>query len=139
MFLHVSVSLFKGDLPHCMLGYTLPRTRGRHPSGPGTPPEQTIPPAWEIRATSGRYASYWNAILLVFTQKSLMYSREMYSTLVRKIKEGLMVKYKTKTKQFHAVFGKIRQNLYVAPPLGWHPLLRGILYPPPCFGLSIDL
>ena len=39
-----------------------------------SPPEQTPPPrsrhpprhraCWEIRSTSGRYASYWNAILL---------------------------------------------------------------------------
>ena len=38
--------------------------------GAGTnppPPEQTLPlhcACWEIRPTSGRYASYWNAILL---------------------------------------------------------------------------
>ena len=41
-----------------------PRTRGRHP--PRTrgrhPPWHSA--CWEIRATSGRYASYWNAILL---------------------------------------------------------------------------
>ena len=77
------------DLPHCMLGYppgTRDRnpSRGRHPPGPevGTPPSWSRPPprkqrqapsqeqtppkssaCWEIRATSGRYASYWNAIL----------------------------------------------------------------------------
>ena len=38
------------------------------PSGPGTPsPRPGTPRAsacWEIRSTSGRYASYWNAILL---------------------------------------------------------------------------
>ena len=31
-----------------------------------TPQKQTFPPrkaCWEIRSTSGRYASYWNAIL----------------------------------------------------------------------------
>ena len=36
------------------------------PQGPGTPPRTTYPPCsacWEIRATSGRYASYWNAFL----------------------------------------------------------------------------
>ena len=48
MFLHVSVILFTGGLPHCMLGYRdPPGTRGRHPpSGPGTPRplEQTSPP-----------------------------------------------------------------------------------------------
>ena len=40
-----------------------------HPLGPGTPPwDQVHPPqhraCWEIRPTRGRYASYWNAILL---------------------------------------------------------------------------
>ena len=42
------------------------------PPGPGTPWEKTPPwsrppkssACWEIRSTSGRYASYWNAILL---------------------------------------------------------------------------
>ena len=38
-----------------------------HPPGPSTPPRPGTPPSsacWEIRATSGRYASYWNAFLL---------------------------------------------------------------------------
>ena len=61
---------------------TTPRTRYTpqdqvHPPGPGTPPgtrytplpDQVHPPPGssacrEIRATSGRYASYWNAFLL---------------------------------------------------------------------------
>ena len=50
-----------GCLPQCMLGYT--------PRGQTSPQEQTPPAAdppgssacWEIRATRGRYASYWNA------------------------------------------------------------------------------
>ena len=62
MFLHVSVILFTGGLPHCMLGYTPPGTRGRYPpQGPGTPqsrhprdqrqappprPQDQVPP-WE--------------------------------------------------------------------------------------------
>ena len=54
-----------------------------HPQGPGTPPrtrytpDQVHPPprdqvhprsnaCWEIRATSGQYASYWNAFLFIF-------------------------------------------------------------------------
>ena len=46
--------------------YTPPRPGT--PPGPGTPPDQYTPPprssaCWEIRATSGRYASYWNAFL----------------------------------------------------------------------------
>ena len=41
-----------------------PRKRGRHtPPGANTPPPRHSA-CWEIRATSGRYASYWNAILL---------------------------------------------------------------------------
>ena len=49
-------------------GQTPPGTR--HPSLEQTPPPpQSRPPrssaCWEIRSTSGRYASYWNAILLL--------------------------------------------------------------------------
>ena len=41
-----------------------------HPPKPGTPPKTryTSPGSsacWEIQATSGRYASYWNAFLLI--------------------------------------------------------------------------
>ena len=52
MFLHLSVILFTGG--------ALSHTPGRHPPG------QTPPCAVHagIRSTSGRYASYWNAILL---------------------------------------------------------------------------
>ena len=55
----------RGCLPHCMLGYTPPRTKSRHPlprDQRQTPPRHSA--CWEIRATSGRYASYWNAYLL---------------------------------------------------------------------------
>ena len=38
-----------------------PGTRDRHPPYPGTDPQHSA--CWEIRATSGRYASYWNVIL----------------------------------------------------------------------------
>ena len=48
MFLHVSVILSRGYL-------------GRYPPGPGTSPGTSA--CWEIWATSGRYASYWNAFL----------------------------------------------------------------------------
>ena len=40
--------------------------QGRNPPGKETTPWQGRPPhsaCWEIRSTSGRYASYWNAIL----------------------------------------------------------------------------
>ena len=66
MFLHVSVILFTGGgLPHCMLGYPpgpeagTPREQ-THSPGPGTPQSSAC---WEIRATSGRYASYWDVFL----------------------------------------------------------------------------
>ena len=48
------------------LAGTLPR-QVHPPHQAGTPPGQVQPPTssacWEIRATSGRYASYWNAFL----------------------------------------------------------------------------
>ena len=95
MFLHVSVILFtRGggvcpiacwDTPPEPEAGTPPQTRGRHPPRPGTPPgtrdRHPLPGSrhpsgiissqrsafWEIRATSGRYASYWNAILLKYS------------------------------------------------------------------------
>ena len=75
-------------LPQCMLGYQpllarqTPLTGKADPpwlarqtslAGKADPPWQGNPPArqtplrsacWEIRSTSGRYASYWNAILV---------------------------------------------------------------------------
>ena len=93
IFLHLSVILFTGGgLRNCMLGYTttplgadtLPTpqqqttgTRGRHPPGVDNPPgtRGRHPPGtrtrytphcsacWEIRETSGRYSSHWNAFL----------------------------------------------------------------------------
>ena len=43
---------------------------GRYTPWAGTPPRQVHPPGssacWEIRATSGRYASYWNAFLFIY-------------------------------------------------------------------------
>ena len=78
MFLHLSVihSVHSGRLPHCMLGYTLPRqttpqadtTLGRHPQADTHlgrhPPGQTPPSdAMDTVSTSGRCASYWNAYL----------------------------------------------------------------------------
>ena len=69
-----------GCLPQCMLGYiplgadtppppgadTLPPEQ-TPPTGSRHPPEQTPPRDADcsIRSTSGRYASYWNAFLLV--------------------------------------------------------------------------
>ena len=69
MFLHVCVILFTGGgvLPQCMLGYHPPGTR-HHPP-PSRPPPGSVPSPqsrtyWKIRSMSGRYASYWNVILL---------------------------------------------------------------------------
>ena len=77
IFLHLFVILFTGGLPHCMLGYTpqqqtppeqTPPEQTHHPLGADTPLGSRHPPGhsacWEIRATSGRYASYWNVFLL---------------------------------------------------------------------------
>ena len=55
----------QGGLPQCMLRYPPPGTR--HPTGTSPPPQSSA--CWEIRSTSGRYASYWNAILLPPTTK----------------------------------------------------------------------
>ena len=43
-----------------------PGPPGADPPQPGTPQQQTprSRACWEIRSTNGRYASYWNAILL---------------------------------------------------------------------------
>ena len=74
----------QGGLPHCMLGYHplarqtpwkgRPPWQGDPPRQGNTPLGKADPPArrpllrsacWEIRSTSGRYASYWNVILSV--------------------------------------------------------------------------
>ena len=67
MFLHMSVILFTG-------GGSAPLHAGIHPPreqtaplGPGTPQRSAC---WEIWATSGQYASYWNTILLVINSTS---------------------------------------------------------------------
>ena len=90
MFLQVCVILFTGgeyltryppprDQVHPPGPGTPPRTRYT-PRGPGTPPwtrytpPDQVPPLGpappprtrEIRSTCGRYASYWNAFLLMF-------------------------------------------------------------------------
>ena len=76
IFLHLSVFLFMGGLPQCMLGYHTPWEQT--PPGTDTPWEQTLgadtplgadttPPRQAdsgIQSMSGRYVSYWNAFLL---------------------------------------------------------------------------
>ena len=85
----VKDSVHRGGLPHCMLGYT-PRWDQRQTPHP-LDQRQTLPPTlphpppgsrhpllcsacWEIRATSGRYASYWNSIFLsvILMQENLL-------------------------------------------------------------------
>ena len=54
-----------------------------HPSPQHPPWYQAPPPSracWEIRSTSGRYASYWNAILLVYVINQSPFSRQYRST-----------------------------------------------------------
>ena len=79
--------------PGTPLGPGTPSESGTHPPGPDTPPgtrytatppqtrhtpwDQVHPQTsacWEIRATSGRYASYWNAFLFlsIFTYPLLL-------------------------------------------------------------------
>ena len=58
IFLHLSVILFTGGGSASMhAGIPTP------PLGPGRPPPREADS--RIRSTSGRYASYWNAFLLV--------------------------------------------------------------------------
>ena len=74
MFWHLSVIQFTegewvADTPRAdtLPGQTAPP--GRYPPQPRQTPPWTDTPrsaCWEIRATSGRYASYWNAYLLIF-------------------------------------------------------------------------
>ena len=50
-----------GGLPQCMLGY--------QPPGPGTPESRHPPPGRDVYCC-GRYASYWNAFLLLTSLKT---------------------------------------------------------------------
>ena len=78
----VKNSVHGGGLPQCMLGYH-PSRPG--PPGAGTPPDQAPPPGracWEIRSMSGRYASYWNAILLNGAKKMVTLTR-LYDAFYR--------------------------------------------------------
>ena len=68
IFLHLSVILFTGEgLPH-----TTPREQ--------TPPLRSA--CWEIRSTSGRYASYWNAILFYLVLAVFRWPVAFYNIIV---------------------------------------------------------
>ena len=79
-----SVHRGKG-LPRCMLGYT---PHEQTPPGADTSPSGSA--CWEIRATSGRYVSYWNVILL-FCYFSSTQSLSLHSTTLYDIRNGVMI------------------------------------------------
>ena len=68
------LSVHRGGLPQCMLGYhppwpgTTPPRDQAHTPRPGTPPRKQTPPREQTPPADGycsrRYASYWNAFLL---------------------------------------------------------------------------
>ena len=57
----------QGGMPHCILGYH-PRPGKEKPRATQTPLHSAC---WEIRSTSGRYASYWNAFCCIFIPQKL--------------------------------------------------------------------
>ena len=95
IFAPVCHSVHMGGLPQCILGYPPPGSRHPPPPSRHHHPQEQIPPweeippgsrhnhppppthparsrhqplrsaCWEIRSTSGRHASHWNAILLL--------------------------------------------------------------------------
>ena len=76
----------------CMLGYT-------DPPGPeaGTPRDQAPPQHsayWEIRATSGWYASYWNAIFKKFSAE--WRPQNYYKTIIMfPLNTGICIEWRT--------------------------------------------
>ena len=76
--------------------HPLPGTRGRHH------PRSSA--CWEIRATSGRFASYWNAYFIGGSRGGVRDARPPWAS---------------KFFRFHAVFGKIWR--VHAPPGGFTP------------------
>ena len=87
MFLHVSVILFTGGgrervSTSMHAGSRPPDPPGADPPGAGTPPGSAC---WEIRTTSGRYASYWNAILLIKNLFLQMNIDEAVSSLTQNV------------------------------------------------------
>ena len=66
MFLHLSVILFMGDVWLWVQGGCVPvSVGGVHPPDIHTHTNGTHPPNYQLRSTSRRYASYWNAFLLL--------------------------------------------------------------------------
>ena len=56
--------------------YTPPSPRQVHTSQAGTPSPRSSA-CWEIRATSGRYASHWNAFLFIEEKHVIFYEESM--------------------------------------------------------------
>ena len=80
VFTHVCDSVHGGCLSQCMLGYT-------HPPGADTFPASSA--CKEIQATSGRYASYWNAYLFgVFFAENCMEMKIRHCTLSTSAKDS---------------------------------------------------
>ena len=69
MFLHLSVShsVHRGGSASVHAGIAEPLRSGYPPGAdpPGADPCHLCGACWEIRPNSGRYASYWNAYLLL--------------------------------------------------------------------------
>ena len=73
-----------------MLGYTPLMSRRPPPEQAPPPPPDGGSACWEIRATSGRCVSYWNAILLFYYFSSTQ-SLSFHSTTLYDIRNGVMI------------------------------------------------
>ena len=85
MFLHLSVLLFTG-------GSATPRAD--NPPGQ-TPPDRHPPPrsaCWELLATKGRYASYWNAHLFLIEFISILFFFSLNWIYLLKSKLDMLVR-----------------------------------------------
>ena len=67
-----------------------PHPPDQAPPGPGTTTPPRCRACWEIRSTRGRYASYWNAILLLFKNNWTLRPIHTERKLKRKRKFSLM-------------------------------------------------
>ena len=65
---------------HAGIHTTIPPDQRQTPLGADTPPHSAC---WEIRATSGRYASYWNAYLFI---NYMVMRTQLYCAAIIKLK-----------------------------------------------------